>query len=69
MPTSSRPMSKERLTRSRGRRQKQALTYARKHAHDPSAFAQQVLAFIEELCPELVIEATITVKGGTDEAA
>jgi len=28
-----------------------------------------VLAFIEELCPELVIEATITVKGGTDEAA
>ena len=29
----------------------QALTYARKHAHDPSTFAQQVLAFIEELCP------------------
>src|SRR6266487_3701516 len=31
---------------------KQGLTYACKHAHDPSTFAQQVLAFIEELCPE-----------------
>jgi hypothetical protein len=28
-------------------------------------FAQQVLAFIEELSPELVIEATITVKAAT----
>jgi len=42
---------------------------ARKHAYDPSTFAQQVLAFIEELCPELVIEATISVKRGTHEAA
>jgi len=42
---------------------------ARKHAYDPSTFAQQVLAFIEELCPELVIEAKITVKGATYEPA
>ena len=48
---------------------KQALLYARKHAQDSSMFAQQVLAFVEEFCPELVIEATISVKGGTHEAA
>ena len=48
---------------------KQALLYARKRAHDPSTFAQQVLAFIEELCPDLVIEAKITMKGATHEAA
>ncbi len=56
---------KGRLTRSRGRRQKQALTHARKHAHDLSAFAQQVLAFIEELCPNLIIETKATLNGGT----
>jgi len=47
---------------------KQALTYARKHAHDPSTFAQQVLALIEELCPNLAIEATISVKGVNHES-
>ena len=47
---------------------KQALTYARKHAHDPSTFAQQVLALIEELCPNLAIEATISVKGFNHES-
>jgi hypothetical protein len=47
----------------------QALLHARKHTHDPSMFAQQVLAFIEELCPDLVVEATITAKGATHEAA
>jgi hypothetical protein len=48
---------------------KQALLHARKHSHDPSMFAQQVLAFVKELCPDLVIEAKITVKGATQEAA
>jgi hypothetical protein len=47
----------------------QALTFARKRAHDPSIFAQQVLAFIEELCPDLAIEAKITVKSATPKAA
>jgi hypothetical protein len=48
---------------------KQALTYDRKHTSDPATFAQQVLAFVEELCPELVIEGTIAVKDATPEAA
>lgn len=46
-----------------------ALTYARKRTHDPLALAQAVLAFIKELCPDLAIEAKITVKGATQEAA
>jgi hypothetical protein len=48
---------------------KQALTYARKHTDDESTFAQQAMAFIEELCPDLVIEATVTVKDANHEAA
>jgi hypothetical protein len=48
---------------------KQALTHARKHAPNSLTLAQQVLTFLKELCPELVIEATIAVKGATPEAA
>ena len=48
---------------------KQALLYAQKHAQDSSMFVQQALAFIEELCPDLVIESKITVKGATQRAA
>jgi hypothetical protein len=48
---------------------KQALLYARKHAHEPSIFVEQALAFVQELCPDLVIEAKITVKGAPHEAA
>ncbi|SRR6266516_101634 len=42
---------------------KQALTYARKHSDNPSLFAQQWIDTIEELCPELTINAEITIKG------
>jgi hypothetical protein len=40
---------------------RQALVFLR-HAQGAGTFAQQVLSFVEELCPELVIEATITAK-------
>ncbi|HEX9323365.1 MAG TPA: reverse transcriptase domain-containing protein [Xanthobacteraceae bacterium] len=46
---------------------KQALAYECKKAHDSSTFAQKVLAFIQELCPGLVIEATITARSATHE--
>ena len=38
----------------------QALAFDRKRTQDPAAFAQQVLTFLQELCPELMIETTIT---------
>jgi hypothetical protein len=40
---------------------RQALVFLR-HTQDAATFAQQVLSLVEELCPELVIDATITVK-------
>ena len=36
-----------------------ALAYDRKATQDVASFAQKVLMFLEELCPELVIETTI----------
>jgi hypothetical protein len=41
---------------------RQALAFARKHSQDATTFAQKALSFVEELCPEVVIEATITAK-------
>jgi hypothetical protein len=41
---------------------KHALAFHRKYTEDAEAFAQQVLAFVQELCPELVIQPTITFK-------
>jgi hypothetical protein len=40
---------------------RQALVFLR-HTQGAGTFAQQVLSFVEELCPEVVIEATITAK-------
>jgi hypothetical protein len=37
----------------------QALAFARKSTPDAASFAQKVLMFLQELCPELVIETTI----------
>lgn len=39
---------------------RQALAFQRKHTQDPTAFAHQVLTFLQELCPELGLEFTIT---------
>src|SRR6266536_2443293 len=47
---------------------RQALRFARKYTQDPAALAHQALTLVEELCPELVIEATITVKGADHES-
>src|SRR6266536_2279147 len=47
---------------------RQALRFARKYTQDPAALAHQALTLVEELCPELVIEATITVKGAGHES-
>jgi hypothetical protein len=41
---------------------KPAVRFARQHTDDPLKFAQEVLSFVEELCPELAIEATIIAK-------
>jgi hypothetical protein len=38
---------------------RQALAFDRKSTQDAASFAQKVLMFLEELCPELVIETTI----------
>jgi hypothetical protein len=38
---------------------KQALAFDRKYTHDVATFAQQALTFLQELCPELVIETAI----------
>jgi hypothetical protein len=38
---------------------RQALAFDQKHYQDPPKFAQEVLIFLQELCPELVIETTI----------
>jgi hypothetical protein len=42
---------------------KQALTYARKHSDNPAQFVETWIAVIKELCPELTINAEITLKG------
>ena len=39
---------------------RQALAFDRKHTQDAVAFAQQVSMHLQELCPELMIETTIT---------
>ena len=39
---------------------RQALAFHHKHAQDVATFAEQVSMFLEELCPELVLETTIT---------
>jgi hypothetical protein len=41
---------------------RQALAFRRKQTQDVATFAQEVLMFLEELCPQLVLEATITQK-------
>ncbi len=41
---------------------KQALLYARNHSDDPALFAQNWIGVIEALCPELTINAEITLK-------
>ncbi len=41
---------------------KQALLYARNHSDDPALFAQNWIGIIEKLCPELTINAEITLK-------
>ena len=38
---------------------RQALAFYRKSTPDAASFAQEVLMFLQELCPELVIETTI----------
>ena len=38
---------------------RQALAFYRKATQDAASFAQQVSMFLQELCPELVIETTI----------
>jgi hypothetical protein len=38
---------------------RQALAFDQKHYQAPPKFAQEVLIFLQELCPELVIETTI----------
>jgi hypothetical protein len=38
---------------------RQALAFYRKSTQDAASFAQKVLMFLQELCPELVIETTI----------
>jgi hypothetical protein len=38
---------------------RQALAFDRKYYQDPAKFAQKVLMFLQELCPELVIETAI----------
>jgi hypothetical protein len=48
---------------------KQALRFARKHSDDPATFAQQILSFVEELCPDLVMQTKITAKAAVNEAA
>ena len=48
---------------------KQALTYARQISDDPALFFQHWVSVLEDLCPELTINAEITVKSGTHEAA
>ena len=37
-----------------------ALTFQRAHTHDAAMFAKQISTFLQELCPELVLETTIT---------
>jgi hypothetical protein len=41
---------------------KQALSYSRKHSDQPEIFVQDVITFLEEQCPELVITAQIESK-------
>ncbi len=48
---------------------KHALTYARKYSDDPALSAQHWIGVIEELCPELMINAEVTLKGGTPAVA
>jgi hypothetical protein len=38
---------------------RQALAFDRKATQDAASFAQKVSMFLQELCPELVIETTI----------
>jgi hypothetical protein len=38
---------------------RQALAFHRKHTQDAASFAQKVSMFLQELCPELVVETTI----------
>ncbi len=40
----------------------QALTYARKHSDDPALFYQTIVTRLDELCPELIADTTITLK-------
>lgn len=44
---------------------KSAMMYARKHSDDPALFAGEAISFLEEICPELVISASLEVKGHT----
>jgi hypothetical protein len=38
---------------------RQALAFERKYRHDAATFAKEVLMFLQELFPELVLETTI----------